>query len=196
MSKKFILIIAFVAISVSSISAQVVWGGRIGISRPTISSKVTVDGFTGGATIDGGFGLELGPVLYYTIKDNWYLNSGVMFSLKSFNIEDESNTKYYLDIPLYLGYNIPAGSISLYGQAGPFVGVMLAETQESASKPLNAGLAAMFGINVNRFKIEIGYQAGLLNIWNSDYNDAVGVSKDNNVSAHLSSLFLGVSYVF
>jgi hypothetical protein len=195
-----IIFIALLAINVSSISAQAVWGLRAGLSRPTMSTKVTVDGYTANNTLDGGFGLEVGPVLYYTIKDNWYLNTGALLSLKTFGFGDYSNTKYYIDVPLYLGSKIPAGNLSFYGQAGPFVGYMLSETNETASKPLNAGVAAMFGINIQRFKIEVGYQVGLLNLWDSDYdyllNDVFGITEDYKISARLSSLFLGVSYVF
>ena len=195
-----IIFIALLAINVSSISAQAVWGLRAGLSRPTISTKVTVDGYTANNTLDGGFGLEVGPVLYYTIKENWYLNTGAFLSLKTFDIGGDSNTKYYIDVPLYLGCKIPSGSISLYGQAGPFVGYMLSENYESASKPLNTGVAAMFGINVQRFKIEVGYQVGLLNIWNSDYDyiikEGFGITENYKISTRLSSLFLGVSYVF
>jgi hypothetical protein len=193
MKKSIFLVIAFMAISASNVSAQIVWGGRIGLSRPTITATGKAEGTTVSMDIDGVFGLELGPVLYYTMKNNWYMNSGAMFSLKSFRMDDESVTKYYVDVPLYLGYRIPAGKISLYGQAGPFIGYMLAESAESAMKPLNAGLGAMFGINLKRFKIELGYQAGLLNLL--DTNE-VGDTGGTEVSARLSSVFLGVSYVF
>ncbi|MDR1170794.1 MAG: PorT family protein [Prevotellaceae bacterium] len=177
MKKCIIIAIALLAIGYGSASAQAVWGGRIGLSRPTVSSE--------GYSVNGKFGVELGPVLYYTLKENFYLNSGAMFSLKAFDFGDESLNMYYMDIPLYAGYSIPVNKLSLYAQAGPFMGIKLAESEESGLKNFNAGLGIMAGINLKRFKVELGYQAGLLN-----------VVDDADFSARLSSLFIGVSYVF
>jgi hypothetical protein len=49
----------------------------------------------------------------------------------------------------------------------------------------------MGGINIKHFKIEAGYQLGLANIGDGDvYYGNI------ELEARLSSLFLGVSYVF
>ncbi|MDR1225820.1 MAG: PorT family protein [Prevotellaceae bacterium] len=185
MKKIFLAVVVFLAIGVGSASAQAVWGIRAGLSKPTVSG--------GGESIDGNFGLEVGPVLYYAVKDNFYINSGAMFSVKSFDFDNggggssESLSMYYLDVPLNFGYSFPIGDLSFYGQAGPFIGIKLSESEESGLGSFNAGLGAMFGINLNKFKIECGYQLGLVNVLKE---------ADDNEKLTLSSLFLGVSYVF
>jgi hypothetical protein len=48
----------------------------------------------------------------------------------------------------------------------------------------------MGGINIKKFKIEVGYQYGLTNVL-----DNVS-SGGHEITGKLSSLFLGVSYIF
>jgi len=193
--KKYLLVIALVAISIGSVSAQVVWGARVGFSKPTMNGDKEY--------WKGKFGLEFGPVLYYSLKDNWYLNSGAQLSFKKFSDEDYSYNNSYtvtcVDIPIYAGYAFKAGKVSLYTQAGPYATIRVAEKakeelpgggsksgSDDRISPFNAGLGIMFGINVQKFKIEAGYQMGLTNIWKEDYG----------YTSKVNSLFLGVSYVF
>jgi hypothetical protein len=186
MKKYLLVIVALFIIGTSSASAQAVWGARVGLSRPTIAISYSGDG-SFNSSLEGKIGLELGPVLYYSLKKNFYINSGAMFSIKTAT-HGESLSLYFLDVPLYVGYNIPAGNISFYAQAGPFVGIKLGENKKSGLGSFNAGLGLMGGINVKRFKIELGYQLGMVNLFN-----------DSNVPDYvvkLSSIFLGVSYVF
>ena len=184
--KKFLVVaLTLMVVGMSSASAQAVWGARVGLSRPTMS-------ISGDWTesIDGKFGLELGPVLYYSLKSNWYINTGAMFSIKTFDFGEGDNLSvYYLSVPVYAGYNIPVGKVSLYAQAGPYAGFKLGESEDSGTSSLDAGLGLMGGINVKRFKIEVGYQIGMANLADSEL-------KDWGVKMKLNSLFLGVSYVF
>jgi hypothetical protein len=53
----------------------------------------------------------------------------------------------------------------------------------------DAGLALMYGVNINRFKIEIGIQYGLTNIYE--------VKEDEDaMNLKLTTPFIGVSYIF
>ena len=180
MKRIFLVLVAVLAIG--SVSAQAVWGLRAGVSRPT----VTVSGDGASASLDGKFGLEVGPVVYYSLKNNFYVNSGLLFSMKSFDFGDESLDMYYLNVPLYLGYSIPLGDLSTYAQVGPYIGFKVSESEESGLNSFDAGIGAMYGININRFKIEVGYQYGLTN----------ALKDAEDIKANLGSLFLGVSYVF
>jgi hypothetical protein len=189
MKKLLITIVFLLAIGYGSVNAQVVWGGRIGLSYPTWMMKSQ-------------YGFELGPVLYYSLGNNFYLNSGAMFNFKAF---DDGNVTY-LDIPLYVGYSFPVGSSSLYAQTGPFIGIKLADTGSESdergfdSASFNAGVGIMAGINLNRFKVELGYQAGLVNVidyYRYSYSHNHGdYYYDYYHSDRLSSVFIGVSYVF
>jgi len=201
MKRLFLAVITLVVISISSANAQAVFGVRVGASIPTMSDET-------GSNIKGKFGLEVGPVLYYTIKHNLYINTGALFSYKSFDMgESTSFNMYNLDVPIYLGYNFAnASKVSFYAQAGPYVGFKLSEKVKSEGESINTdllksidgGLAAMVGVNIQRFKIELGYKFGLLNLFNrgSDLIDESLLDPNVNYSIRLSSLFLGVSYVF
>ena len=207
--------ITLCVISVNSVSAQVVFGVRAGVSSPI--SQIT-DRNEWAVTSDwkGVFGLEIGPVLYYSLKHNFYLNSGLMYSMKTFKYtavfefsgvldEQQSNTNMsYLEIPLYIGYRIPVGKLNTYIQAGPYVGYNLyakvtwtsdydsgTDDFKDRLKPFNAGLGIMYGLDLQRFKIEMGYQYGL-----TDNNTESDTFYDVRITSKFSSLFLGVSYVF
>jgi len=192
MKKRIFLAVAILAIGLSSASAQVVWGVRAGISRPTMIAS-------GLESWKGKFGVEIGPTMYYSLKSNFYLNSGLMFSFKSFEdntdgVKTTINTTY-LELPINIGYSIPIGKVETYLQAGPYFGYNLSAKGsyadsgsvdiKDAFNSLNAGLGIMYGINIDRFKIEIGYHYGLTNVF-----------KDDPDNVKLTSLFIGVGYVF
>jgi hypothetical protein len=183
MKKLLIAIVFLLTIGYGSVNAQVVWGGRVGLSYPTWMHLSR-------------YGFELGPVLYYSLGNNFYLNSGAMFNFKAF---DDGNVTY-LDIPLYAGYSFPIGKTLLYAQAGPYVGIKLAESESERNdgngitfNSFNGGVGIMAGINLNRFKVELGYQVGLVNAVEYYYYSG---NYYRSHSERLTSVFIGVSYVF
>jgi hypothetical protein len=181
-------------IGIVSANAQIVWGGRVGACYSTISDDAGSMEFSGDA------GLEVGPVLYYALKDNIYINSGAMFSVKSFTEGSGDHTDnlslYYLEVPLYIGYAFPIGGLDFYGQAGPYVGFKVSESlpkswgDESGLKVFNAGLGFVGGVNIKKFKLEIGYQNGLTNLLDFEGDDY------DDYKLTLGSMFFGVSYIF
>jgi len=203
MKKQLLTVITLVVLSVSCASAQAVWGIRVGASKPMISIK----GDGGSLNWSGKFGIEAGPVLYYNLKNNFYINSGLLFSLKTFDLSGSDYTDklnmYYLTLPVYVGYHIPIGKLSTYLQAGPYISYKLSGKEDYSDadvtetldvdflQSIDAGLGIMYGININKFKIEVGYQYGLTNLLkNTEDYDFTGIK------ARASSLFLGISYVF
>ncbi len=103
------------------------------------------------------------------------------------------------------GYAFPIGKQSFYVQAGPYASFCLGNSlgEEMDINSFNAGLGFMAGINIKRFKIEIGYQLGLTKLYEGTYTWTEGgygygdsVTKTEKYSQKLNSLFLGVSYVF
>jgi hypothetical protein len=192
--KKLVVLVCLAFTGIVAANAQVVWGGRVGLCYATISAD-------GGATISGEPSFELGPVLYYALKDNFYINSGAMFSIKNFTVSSggsssttESLNLYYVEVPLYIGYAFPIGGLDFYAQAGPYAGFKVSESLplgmgESGISSFNAGLGFAGGINIKRFKIELGYQNGLTNVINAEEGD-------DGFKATLGSVFFGVSYVF
>jgi hypothetical protein len=198
MKKYLLVVVALFIIGTSSVNAQAVWGARVGLSRPTMT--FTESGESGNL-IDGVFGLEIGPVMYYSLKNNFYLNTGAMFSIKSFkDSADYKINAYYAEVPVYAGYGFHIGKAALYAQAGPYIGVKIAENDKIEGKTstdnplfstLNAGLGVMAGVNIKRFKIELGYQWGLANVLNEAFID-----DKSDAKLKLNSIFLGISCVF
>jgi hypothetical protein len=140
--------------------------------------------------------IEAGLTAYNSLNANVYLNYGLMFSMKNFEQKQssESLTGYFIDLPVFMGYAFHIGKLALYAQVGPYVGVKVAEEfkyeeqkvkrEEDLLTNFNYGLGGAAGINIYKFKIELGYQHGLANI----------NSGENKVT--IGSVFAGISYVF
>jgi hypothetical protein len=203
-------------VSIHSANAQLAWGARVGLCYGTTS--FSGDGLE--LNYSGAPGIEFGPTAYYAFSENVYLNTGLMVSFKNAKMESSyddggytEKLKFaYLDIPVYLGYAFNVQNFSLYAQAGPFIGFNLSAKadwtdtyngdSDSGSYDLhsiegedlinrvNAGLGLAAGINIQKFKIELGYQYGLMNVLKGE--DA----NEYNTKLTIGSAFLGVSYVF
>jgi hypothetical protein len=219
--KKILLILAVFAMAGTAANAQAVWGVRFGANFSTMNYKWTGSGVAEEQKIKGKPGLDLGVVLYQPLQNNFYLNSGLLFSMDNF---EESDNEYqysytykehlnYLTVPLQVGYAFEAGNnLNLYVQAGPYFAFKLSEKYEETWSSMsgsgssegsgyegqddyadfNAGIGISAGVNLNRFKVEIGYKHGLMNIINksSQWWDP------NNETVKIGNTFLGVSYVF
>jgi len=199
MKKTIFTVIFLLLIIVSRVNAQAVWGLRAGLCIPQISSKAS-------STNVSNFGWEVGPVLYWSLKNDFYINSGVMFNMKNIKISNSTGEMTLrtsnIEVPLYLGLSFgQKNKVSFYAQAGPYFGLKVSEDENLNSaqysvqdsenldfiNTFNAGLGVMYGINFNRFKLELGYKYGVTNFIKSQVND-------NNVN--LSAWFFGISYVF
>ena len=182
---------ALVLTGIASANAQIVWGVRAGLSRPTLTAKVEGDGENRSESLNGNFGIEAGPVMYYSFSNKLYLNPAVMFSIKSFGSDEDKISMYLAEVPVYLGYRIPIGKVETYLQAGPYAGFKIGESgkEDSGLKSFDAGLAVMYGVNIKRFKIEAGYKHGLTNL----FEGSIGEIK---WSERMSSIFLGINYIF
>jgi len=214
--KKIILIaITLLVISVVNTSAQVAWGVRAGLGYTTSHSSE-------GVNTKGNMSFEIGPTAYYSLSEKVYLNSGLNLSLKRFGDTNDTNESAgsmnytSLELPVNIGYRFNVGVTSLYAQAGPFIGVKVGEKinfNESVGgvngistdyfNRINYGINAAVGINIKKFKIEVGYQVGLSNILTDKFwKDFYGYGLDeyfdtgDNPKLSLNTLFLGVSYVF
>jgi len=173
--KKILFIILLGTMGVCSANAQIVWGARVGLSNAMFNG----DFYLNSPSIEGG------PTVYYSLSNNTYLNSGLMFSLKNF---DETSA-FFLELPIYAGYAFNIGVLDLYIQAGPYFGYKIQESEDMLDS-FNMGLGGAAGINLGRFKIEFGYQWGLTSIYHNTNN------YDVQYSWAISSMFLGVSYIF
>ena len=191
--KKILFLIALAAIVTSNLNAQTVWGVRLGLSWTTISGEEDDD------SVDGGASIEAGPVLYHPLPNNFYINAGAMFGLKNIKEGEIKCNMIWLEVPVYAGYAIQTqGNVKPFVQAGPFLGLKFTENWKYESTSIddmewfgnfNAGLGILGGININRFKVELGYKLGL---WNIADNDELFY----DYKLTMSSLFLGINFIF
>jgi hypothetical protein len=213
LTKKVLILVAFALIATYS-QAQVAWGLRAGLGYTSSHS-------TAGVNTEGKGSFEIGPTVYYSFNEKVYLNSGLNLSIKRYGDSNDTNGEFLeeaqmpstitytsLELPVNLGTRFSLGNVSLYAQAGPFLGVKLGESLAGYSNlnylnRLNYGLGAAVGVDIKKFKIELGYQYGLANImsdkfWDDFYgNDLDEYFEDiDGAKVNLNTLFLGVSYVF
>jgi hypothetical protein len=189
--KKIVLIVLF-GVMCSYSHAQIAWGVRAGLCYSTAKDE--------SGQLSGKPSLEAGPMAYYSLTKNLYLNSGLIFSIKNFeqnsrynDYYDTSLTGYFIDVPIALGYAFHFGKFALYAQTGPYVGAKVAEVfthkgrkieETNLLKNFNYGLGAAAGINIYQFKLELGTQYGLANV--SDTGDKLTIS----------SVFANIGYIF
>ena len=193
MRKRIFLSITMLVISASSANAQSVWGGRVSLSH--YIEKATYSN----EQIYNHKGIELGPVLYYPLKDNLYLNTGAMLGIMIPEHGDHI-INFYVDIPVYLGVQIPTkkSNLSYCGQAGPYLGFWRSTSDmiNNFINPVQAGLGIIAGMNVKRFKLELGYKTGLTNLVSVNEGQVINGDLYMESKSKLSSLFFGISYVF
>jgi hypothetical protein len=188
--RKFLFLLGFIGIAgISSVSAQLGWGVKAGVSYGMVSSNMDNDQTKGSA------GFEFGPTAHYILSEKVFINSGLLLNAKGMASGDAGMSLLYLDVPIYAGYAFGIGKTTFYAQAGPVLEMNLSASSNYEGKttdmkenisPFNAGLGVAFGTNIEKFKIELGYQQGLMNI----YKDSP------DYSVKLSSISLGVCYVF
>ena len=199
MRKIIITTITLLVISINNTNAQAVWGGRIGLSHYTETLSANIEDFSSSNKAEF-FGIELGPVMYYSFTNRLYLNTGATLGI-IFPVEDmlrDSYQLFHVDIPLYLGFSAPIGNnLSLFAQAGPYVGYWTStdEFTNDILNPFQAGIGLMAGINIKRFKFEFGYKHGLTDLSSNEgrWDNEIYILES---SSKLTSLFFGISYVF
>jgi hypothetical protein len=184
--KKIVLIVLF-GVMCGTSYAQIAWGLRAGLCYSTAEDE--------SGQLSGKPSLEIGPTVYYSLKENIYFNSGLTFSIKNFEGQRgiASLTGFFIDLPVFAGYAFHIGKLDLYAQAGPYIGVKTLEIfdykgegheEKDLLKSFNYGLGAAAGINIYKFKIEMGTQYGLANMSKIGGELTIG------------SVFAGVSYIF
>ena len=99
-------------------------------------------------------GFHLGPVIEFNLNKSFYLNTGLLYSLKGYNLQNVTNDQLgnasnlngraklsYFDIPLNLALKIPFSSkFKFFVQAGPYVGLGLGGSVKSPQMVSSGGL--------------------------------------------------------
>lgn len=164
---------------------------------------------------DNKLGIQIGVSAEFEILDFLYLGTTLSLYQKGFvndfSFTKNKNTFNFLDLPIEIGYKMPIGNISVFGQVGPYVSVAVAgrsrtvfnsddqepwmeEENQSNSlyeddyeyyKRFNTGLSIAAGVDYKQYQIRLNYAFGL-----SDF------IADEYTQAHISSFSMTAAYFF
>ena len=134
MKKLFVitLLIAFLMPSITTKAQKLNFGVKAGFGMASMSARDDDDTFTDDRKPK--LALHMGGVIQYNLMDALALEGGLLFSFKGVKYKGsdlgydykEAYNLFYMVIPITAKYTFDLGSISIYGQAGPYIGIGLA----------------------------------------------------------------------
>lgn len=159
-------------------------------------------------------GFQFGPVVEFPFSDLLSLETGLMFTTRGFKTEDSGSSfgvdweskrsvnVNYLDIPINLRAGFDVGSMRIYGNFGPYIGIAMSgkykgeytyggvteeedekieigsDKEEDDLKRTDLGLNIGAGVGINAFEVGLNYGLGLANLSPSTEN---GFKMNNKV---------------
>ncbi|MDR0872687.1 MAG: PorT family protein [Prevotellaceae bacterium] len=198
MKKVLLTVVAVATMATTSAFAQegLQFGVKVGANVSNFATDDDGDlkaklGFNVGATVDYGF------------TENLFLVSGLEITQKGARVEEKLlgetyKLRYrplYLQIPIHFAYKYDLGSVKLTGEVGPYLAFGIAgkvapnEGDKEdffgkdgiTEKRFDAGLGLAIGAEFGHFGAKIGYDYGLVNLY-----DGEGDGKIHNSNAYLS----------
>lgn len=173
-------------------SADVESGFRMGVQLNVGISDLVADY----SSIGMSYGL--GWIAEYNFTPNLFLQSGINFQ----NIAHKEHGYYqtfsinalYAQLPIHVGYRFELGTVSLFIQAGPTLGVGIwgskihfhegsSISYFDAANRFDLGVGGRIGVEFSRFQISAGANYGVLDTYDLD--------NGNNLVANI-----GVAYMF
>lgn len=170
----FLAIALLIGINVNAQDSPLSLGVKVGAnlsnaggSIPDPSAKF---GFNAGFTVDYGF------------TPNWYLQTGLEFTMKGYKltkgIHDESMNPMYIQLPVHAAYKLPvADGVNVVLHAGPYVALGVggkAEYKKTGEKAdffsndyaqrFDAGLGGGLGVEFGAISVNLGCDFGLVDI--------------------------------
>lgn len=169
-----------------------------------VKGGLNISNFTG--DIDnarGKAGFNIGLTLDYELAPSIYLMTGIEYTLKGANADDEGSSANmnigYIQVPIHLGYKMPiAPETNFVIHAGPYLAYATKATidygdvsvnwfgddYDNSSKPnrFDAGLGAGVGLEFGRIVLGLDVDYGLVNI--NQYDD--GYDGYRNINTNLS----------
>ena len=177
--KKKLLLVCMMCALVLSANAQ-----RFGIQVGMNLANVSLDGDPQNDLL----AYQVGPVADFDITNSFAFNTGVLFSVKGYDLENPilwdsyKRAISYVEIPLNFAYKLDLGGMKLYAQAGPYIGYAVANkiTTEAGNsknvekkewnelKRLDFGVGFGAGAELEHLKIGMAYGLGLANVYDID----------------------------
>jgi hypothetical protein len=174
---KGLAITAILFFSTISVNAQMHYGLKAGLNLSTISgfeetNKALPDATIPGYSTDYAAGIHVGFMFRYDLPVHFFLQPELLLSTqgvqeKATGLETETSRLNFLQLPVYAGYKINAGSdLGIILAAGPYLaygvsGSKGAYGDEGVFQRFDAGLSIMAGIEINTLQITAGYDFGL-----------------------------------
>ncbi len=178
MKQKLTLICVF-SILLANVNAQ-----KIGIKAGLSLANAQYEYSGSSISTSNLIGVQAGLVGEVPISNEIYFNSGILFSMKGtkmslLGVEIDFPINY-LEFPLNLAYKYDLGTVKLFAQAGPYLGVGLSakmkgggqeETIDFGSetdqmKRLDLGINFGAGLEIKKVQLGINYGLGLTNLSN------------------------------
>lgn len=148
-----------------------------------------------------------------------YANAGALLSLKGGKVDlgelgKSTINACYLDIPIHIGYrHVLNDNIKIWGEVGPYFDFGLFGDQTSRElyswegttyvkettpsfdilKRFDAGIGFRIGADYQKYTFAVGYDAGVLNSYKTDYDDE---DIDMTGTAHQKNFYVSVGYIF
>ena len=195
----------------SSLSAQgLYFGPQIGISHTSFIEKNDWDG-----TVEQSFkmGYQIGAAAELEIMSFLYVGAAVTFFNKGNKVVDEFGTSKLnlgcIDIPITIGYKVPIGNLSVFGNIGPYTCVAIAgksvyhsnvmdeefenevefDPEFGYYKRFDSGLTFGGGVDFKQFQVKANYSFGFVDISTSE-----SVSMKNSVLNITGTYFIGRNF--
>lgn len=185
--KKFFVLIIF-ALTVNSLSAQ-----QFGIKGGLNLAKIKASSEGVSVSFDNLFSFHAGIVYDKPISNNFYFNTGVLFSQKGFkfsyseggNSVDLKLKLNYIQLPFNFALKADVGNAKLFAQVGPFLAMAISGKGEGSVsglgsgsgdvefgsgeyeyKRFDAGLGLGAGVEIENVQLGVNYDFGLMDIQN------------------------------
>ena len=192
--RRMLFFLVFMAVTVPAFAQTFVLRAGLNMAKAVSS----VNGYTSHTKLNPGF--HLGVVGEYPLNQNFAIETGLLVNAKGYklhdkygyngnNYESKSYTNLlYLDVPISLKARHSVGGITVYGTAGPYIGMGLTgktkyesndfqdkqkgsqkitwgnDPAQATYKRLDYGLTIGGGIEVSSFQVGLVYGLGLANI--------------------------------
>lgn len=202
------MLFLFLAFSISAESIAQTIGVKAGLNMSNMLMKDNNGTSSDDFKMNPGF--HIGPTAEFPLNDMFSVETALLFSTKGFKTSEGSDgfeyegklINLYIDLPVTAKAVFPVGSIKIFGELGPYIGMGLSgkskyeityggETESDSEavnwgsdaenddfKRLDFGLVAGAGVEISSIRIGVSYGYGLANI--SSYTEE-GAKVSNRV---------------
>lgn len=210
--KKIVIVLSILLLGTGLMAQGLSFGPQIGFSSTTLLEK---NDFTGRVDKNMKIGYQFGVAAEFEILSFLYVGGAVTFFQKGDSRGDDtftSKTKLgYIDIPITIGYKMPLGNISVFGNVGPYTSIAIigksyfqsgtgpTEFEETHDlefgedmgfyKRFDTGVTFGGGVEFKQFQVKANYSLGLVDITYSEF-----VTSKHSVFNITGTYFIGRNF--